>query len=101
MACFGVNVYFFCCLQAAPYDVLDADARAFDDDFYAFRAVIKDLERRLGAIIMQAFDDCTTVQARPLQSRLNVLKDTWHGHNCWPGATYRARAEGLKSLQMC
>lgn len=47
--------------QQVTYDVMDTDARQFDDDFYAFRVVIKELERRLAAIIIQAFDDCTTV----------------------------------------
>ncbi len=37
------------------------DAKQFDEDFYSFRVVIKELERRLAAIIIQAFDDCTTI----------------------------------------
>jgi dynein heavy chain, axonemal len=40
---------------------MDTDAKAFDADFYAFRCVIRELERRLAAIIVQAFDDCTTI----------------------------------------
>ena len=40
---------------------MDVDAKQFDEDFYAFRVVIKELERRLAAIIIQAFDDCTTL----------------------------------------
>ena len=39
--------------QAVEYDVLDTDASLFDEDFYAFRVVIKELERRLAAIIIQ------------------------------------------------
>lgn len=35
------------------YDVMDVDAKQFDEDFYAFRVVIKELERRLAAIIIQ------------------------------------------------
>ena len=33
----------------------------FDDDFYEFRCSIKELERRLGAVVSLAFDDCATV----------------------------------------
>eukprot|EP00955_Chlamydomonas_euryale_P098697 365162-Chlamydomonas_euryale.AAC.21 len=47
--------------RAVEYDVMDTDASQFDDDFYTFRVIIKELERRLAAIIIQAFDDCTTI----------------------------------------
>ncbi|KAL6747291.1 flagellar outer dynein arm heavy chain beta [Haematococcus lacustris] len=47
--------------QGVHYDVMDTDAKQFDEDFYAFRVVIRELERRLAAIIIQAFDDCTTI----------------------------------------
>ena len=43
------------------YDVLNVESKEFDDDFYEFRCSIKELERRLGSVISQAFDDCTTV----------------------------------------
>ena len=43
------------------YDVLEVEAKEFDDDFYEFRVAIKEMERRLGAVVTQAFDDCTTV----------------------------------------
>lgn len=36
----------------------------FDDDFYEFRCSIKELERRLGAVVSLAFDDCATVYGR-------------------------------------
>eukprot|EP00201_Polytomella_parva_P017476 CAMPEP_0175071536 /NCGR_PEP_ID=MMETSP0052_2-20121109/19298_1 /TAXON_ID=51329 ORGANISM="Polytomella parva, Strain SAG 63-3" /NCGR_SAMPLE_ID=MMETSP0052_2 /ASSEMBLY_ACC=CAM_ASM_000194 /LENGTH=4543 /DNA_ID=CAMNT_0016338719 /DNA_START=12 /DNA_END=13643 /DNA_ORIENTATION=- len=49
-------------MQQVQYDVMDVDAKKFHDDFYKFRIVIKELERRLAAIIIQAFDDCTTIQ---------------------------------------
>jgi len=47
--------------QALDYDILDVEEKAFDEDFYKFRCTIKELERRLGAVITQAFDDCTTI----------------------------------------
>eukprot|EP00891_Asterochloris_glomerata_P002883 jgi/Astpho2/2883/Aster-01037 len=43
------------------YDAMNVDAKQFDIDFFAFRSVINELERRLGAVI--AFDDCTTVSS--------------------------------------
>ena len=46
-----------------PYDVLDVEIKQFDDDFYVFRCAIKELERRLGSVLNQGFDDCATVFA--------------------------------------
>ena len=43
---------------------MDVGAKAFDDDFYDFRGSIKELERRLGAVVSLAFDDCSTVYGR-------------------------------------
>ena len=48
---------------AVPYDVLDVEVKQFDDDFYVFRCSIKELERRLGSVLNQGFDDCATVFA--------------------------------------
>lgn len=39
--------------QQVTYDVMDVDAKQFDEDFFGFRVVIKELERRLAAIIIQ------------------------------------------------
>ncbi len=46
-----------------PYDVLDVETKQFDDDFYEFRCQIKELERRLGSVLNQGFEDCATVFA--------------------------------------
>ena len=43
------------------YDIMDIEKRQFDDDFYKFRCRIKELERRLGSILTQGFDDCDTI----------------------------------------
>ena len=43
---------------------MDVGAKKFDDDFYAFRCSIKELERRLGAVVSLAFDDCSTVTGK-------------------------------------
>ena len=45
----------------APYDIMNVEHKDFDDDFYAFRCNINELERRLASVIVQAFDDSTTV----------------------------------------
>eukprot|EP01042_Synura_sphagnicola_P001438 gene1438-1642_t len=50
--------------KAVPYDIMDVGAKEFDDDFYEFRCSIKELERRLGAVVSLAFDDCATVYGR-------------------------------------
>jgi dynein heavy chain len=51
-------------IQAIQYDIMDLDAKAFDDDFYEFRARIKELERRIGSVVTQGFDDLPTVGGR-------------------------------------
>ena len=43
---------------------MNVAAKEFDDDFYKFRCSIKELERRLGAVVSLAFDDCATVYGR-------------------------------------
>lgn len=43
------------------YDILDIEQRQFDDDFFAFRQRVKELERRLASILTQSFDDCDTI----------------------------------------
>lgn len=50
--------------KAVPYDIMDVGAKAFDDDFYDFRCSIKELERRLGAVVSLAFDDCSNVYGK-------------------------------------
>ena len=40
--------------KSLSYDTMNVDAKQFDIDFFAFRSVIKELERRLGAVIVQA-----------------------------------------------
>ena len=50
--------------KAVPYDIMDVAAKQFDDDFYEFRCSIKELERRLGALVSLAFDDCATVYGK-------------------------------------
>lgn len=40
------------------YDVMDVDAPGFEADFSTFRDVIRELERRLGALIMQVWQCC-------------------------------------------
>jgi len=47
--------------MTVTYDILDIEKKDFDDDFYAFRQRIKELERRLASILTQGFDDCDTI----------------------------------------
>jgi dynein heavy chain len=47
--------------HSLEYDILDVEVKKFDDDFYEFRRTVKELERRLGSIIIQGFEDCSTV----------------------------------------
>ena len=40
------------------YDMLDLTVSEFNDDYEVLHSAIEDLERRIGTIICQAFDDC-------------------------------------------
>ena len=51
-------------MQGVKYDIMDVNAKQFDDDFYEFRCKIKELERRLGSVLTQGFDDSPTIQGR-------------------------------------
>ena len=59
--------------KAVPYDIMDVRRTEFDDDCHAFRNRVKELERRLGAIVTQAFDDCASIRAK------FQLMDTFEG----------------------
>jgi dynein heavy chain, axonemal len=51
-------------MKSVSYDLMDLDAKHFDDDFYRFRSKNKELERRLASVINQAFDDAKTIAGR-------------------------------------
>ena len=40
---------------------MDLDVKQFEEAWYDFRSRSKELERRLGSVITQGFDDCTTI----------------------------------------
>ena len=46
---------------SVTYDIMNIENREFDDDFFVFRSSIKELDRRVSAILTQAFDDCDTI----------------------------------------
>jgi dynein heavy chain len=43
------------------YDVMDTDSGVFEADYAAFRSSVRELERRLAALIGTALDDCSSV----------------------------------------
>ena len=45
--------------------MLDVEVKQFDEDFYTFRAEIKELERRLGSVRSQGFEDQPSPQPGP------------------------------------
>jgi dynein heavy chain len=51
-------------LQSVPYDLMDITKDKFDDDFYQFRCKVKGLERRLSAVMVEAFDDSPTLESK-------------------------------------
>jgi dynein heavy chain len=47
-------------VHAVGKGILDLQNKAFDAAFYEFRTRIKELDKRLGSVILQGFDDITT-----------------------------------------
>jgi dynein heavy chain len=50
--------------KQVPYDIMDITRARFDDDFYRYRCEVKELDRRLAAVLVQGFDDAATLSAR-------------------------------------
>jgi dynein heavy chain len=44
--------------------ILDLENKQFEDAFYEFRTRMKELDRRLGSVILQGFEDASTVAGR-------------------------------------
>ena len=49
-------------MSDAEIDALDPEDHQFDDLYEMFRNRLYDMDRRLGSILCQAFDDCTSVE---------------------------------------
>lgn len=50
--------------QSVTYDIMDVDARGFDNDFYIFRSSVRNLDQRLGSILGNAFEDLDAIPGR-------------------------------------
>ena len=50
--------------EGVDYDIMDVGAENFANDYYQFRLRIKELERRLASLLIQAFEDACCIQAR-------------------------------------
>jgi dynein heavy chain len=50
--------------KKVTYDIMDVSEKQFDVDFLIFRQTVKDLDRRLGSLLAEAFDDLDTIDAR-------------------------------------
>ncbi|KAL7443397.1 hypothetical protein ACHAXH_005661 [Discostella pseudostelligera] len=51
-------------IKNLEYDIMDINAVQFDNEYSIFRKFVKEIERRLGAVISLALDDCGTVYGR-------------------------------------
>jgi len=51
-------------VKSLEYDIMDINASQFDNEYSQFRKFVKEIERRLGAVIGLALDDCETVYGR-------------------------------------
>ncbi len=84
------------------YDVMDVDAADFASDFSAFCGLIKELERRLGALISAAFDDCTTLSTtfKLLDSFEGLLEREVRGRAIWyAGVFHKRRNHGCHAAE--
>lgn len=57
------------------YDLMEIDNNNFADDFFKFRSIVKEQERRLASVLVQAFDDAGSLsgQFRLLESFGDLL----------------------------
>lgn len=64
--------------QKLNYDAMNVDATQFADDFAIFCGVIRELERRLGAVIAQVchINPCS------MQVHIVVVKASWESASC-------------------
>eukprot|EP01038_Epipyxis_sp_PR26KG_P005405 gene5405-7492_t len=51
-------------IRSVGAGILDLSNKKFDDAFYEFRTRMKELDRRLGSVILQGFEDASTVIGR-------------------------------------
>ena len=45
----------------SDYDVMNVDSKVFEEHFYDFRLELSELERRVASVIVQAFEDSSTI----------------------------------------
>jgi dynein heavy chain len=63
------------CIRAVSKDILDLENKTFDEAYYEFRTHMKELDRRLGSVVVQALDDATTIigKFRALETFENLV----------------------------
>ena len=49
-------------MSEIAYDALDPEDNQFNEDYLKFKERLLDMDRRLGSILCQAFDDCYGVE---------------------------------------
>ena len=50
------------------YNIMDSNAKCFDDDYFEFRRLVKEMEHCLGAVICIDLNACPTVYGLYLHS---------------------------------
>lgn len=53
---------YFHSFASKSYDVLDPDDETFNDDFKAFQENIIDLDLKLSTVLVESFDNCSTLE---------------------------------------
>lgn len=51
-------------MRAVSRGILDLSNKSFEEEFYEFRTRMKELDRRLGSVVVQALDDASTVTGK-------------------------------------
>lgn len=48
--------------ENVQYDMFDIEVKEFEPDYYQFRLLVKEMERRLSSVIAQGLEDCSAVE---------------------------------------
>lgn len=49
--------------KEVPFDMLDVDAKDFEDHFYDFKKTVSELEKVVGSVVSKGFEDCAHISS--------------------------------------
>lgn len=72
---------YFTGFASKSYDVLDPDDETFNEDFKAFQENIIDLDLKLSTVLVESFDNCTTLESIFKVNRLHDCDQLFNEHS--------------------